>query len=605
MKKIILLTLLISVLVLFTGCNSPFITRDDFLARMDSIEQKIDSLALGQRKIAQLEDAVQELAFRINFVQAIEPTYAGYEELEALRAELQIIKNMLAESVIDSASSAAIVKTLYDKIDGVLTGSVENDIITREIDDLNRKVQALEYLNSSRYSELVQRISEVGSYDSSIDEAKYEELLQRIEEIKNTETVIVQQEPENTDGRYDELLQKIEELSARTDTSVVDSAKYDSLARRLAELEQTVGSSVIDAEVFNEFVSRIEEMDSRTRELASNLEAIEQQEKPEQREFVTMATFLGEISDIRSRLGAAAYETIEPTSYVSYIVKSGDNLWSIAQAYGVTVEQLKAMNTDVKNWDLIYRGDEIKIPLSLDNLMAKASIATHFGLNLGVDFLVDSIESNFGSYDYGYANPGMDLTVPPGSRITAFLPGKVILSERVNDLYGEMVVVDHGNNIKTVYARLGSRTVVKGDFVRVGDTIGLASDAKGNLHFEFWKADVPVNPADIMFENLGTFEVTMYTEWDDAKNPTSPSFKMTASGDFVKGYRTVAADPVVIPLGSIVYIPFFSSSPNKGFFVVEDTGSSIRGNKIDVYTHDFDIASNFKEDLLVYVVKKP
>ncbi|MBN2253100.1 MAG: metallopeptidase, partial [Kosmotogaceae bacterium] len=146
LKKVALLFLLVPVFLLFTGCNSPFITRDDFLARMDSIEKKIDSLAVGQRKIVQLEDAVQELAFRINFVQAIEPTYAGYEELEALRAELQIIKNMLAESVIDSASSAAIVKTLYDKIDGVLTGSVENDIITREIDDLNRKVQALESL---------------------------------------------------------------------------------------------------------------------------------------------------------------------------------------------------------------------------------------------------------------------------------------------------------------------------------------------------------------------------------------------------------------------------------------------------------------------------
>ncbi|WP_289059484.1 peptidoglycan DD-metalloendopeptidase family protein [uncultured Mesotoga sp.] len=605
MRKSALLLLLVLIMVFFTGCDFPFITRDDFTQRMDALEQKIDSLAAGQKKLAQLEDAVEELAFRINFVQAIEPTYAGYEELEAVRAELQIIKNMLAESVIDSASSAAIVKTLYDKIDGVLTSTVENNIITREIDDLNRKVQALESLNSSRYSELVQRISEIGTYDSSIDEAKYEELLQRIEEIKSAEVVVVQQESDEDDRRYEELVNKVEELAARTDISVLDSAKYDSLARRLAELEQTVGSSVIDSEVFNELVSRIDEMDSRTRELADNLQTIERQEEPEEKNFVTMATFLGEISDIRSRLGAAAYETIEPTSHVSYIVKSGDNLWSIAQAYGVTVEQLKAMNPEIKNWDLIYRGDEIKIPLSLDNLMAKASIATHFGLNLGVDFLVDSIESNFGSYDYGYANPGMDLTVPPGSRITAFLPGKVILSERVNDLYGEMVVVDHGNNMKTVYARLGSRMVMKGDFVRVGDTIGSASDAKGNLHFEFWKADVPVNPADIIFENVGTFEVTMYTEWDDAKNPTSPSFKMTASGDFVKGYRTVAADPVVIPLGSIVYIPFFSSSPNKGFFVVEDTGSSIKGNKIDVYTHDFDTASNFKEDLLVYVVKKP
>jgi 3D (Asp-Asp-Asp) domain-containing protein/LysM repeat protein len=596
-KKIILLVIASACLIIFTGCNSIFITRDDFLLRMDALEKKIDSLAMEQRRIVQLEDAIEELTFRFNFVQAIEPASIGYEEIEQLKYELRLIKNLLAESAIDSASSAAIVRTLYDKIDGVLGSSVQNNIVTKEIDDLNRKVQALETLNYSRYTELVERISEINSYDSSIDDTKYLELLTRLDEIESQPPVINIQETD--DGRYEELMAKIEELASRSDNTEIDNAKYESLLTRLSELERTVGSSVIDRELFNELVSRIDEMDARTRSLAENVQSENSDD------YVSMSTFLGEISDIRSRLGAAAYETIEPVSYISYIVKSGDNLSSIAKAYGITMDQLKEMNPEITNWNLIYRGDEIKIPLSLDNLMAKASLASHFGLNLGIEFLVDSIESNFGSYDYGYANPGIDLTVPVNSRITAFLPGKVILSERVNDLYGEMVVVDHGNNIKTVYARLGSRTVSKGDFVRVGDTIGIASEAKGNLHFEFWKSDVPVNPADIIFDNAGTFQVTMYTEWDDGKNPTSPSFKMTASGNYVKGYRTVATDPTVIPTGSIVYIPFFSSSPNKGFFVVEDTGSSIKGNKLDVYTHDFNIASNFKEELLVYVVKKP
>jgi 3D (Asp-Asp-Asp) domain-containing protein len=39
--------------------------------------------------------------------------------------------------------------------------------------------------------------------------------------------------------------------------------------------------------------------------------------------------------------------------------------------------------------------------------------------------------------------------------------------------------------------------------------------------------------------------------------------------------------------------------------VAEDTGSAIKGSKVDVYTHDFNIASSFREDLLVYVVKRP
>jgi 3D (Asp-Asp-Asp) domain-containing protein len=80
---------------------------------------------------------------------------------------------------------------------------------------------------------------------------------------------------------------------------------------------------------------------------------------------------------------------------------------------------------------------------------------------------------------------------------------------------------------------------------------------------------------------------------------------MGASGNYVKGYRTISADPDYLPIGSIIYVPFFANSPNNGFFVVEDTGSAVIGKRIDIYTHDFDIAKNFKEELIVYLVNKP
>ena len=218
--------------------------------------------------------------------------------------------------------------------------------------------------------------------------------------------------------------------------------------------------------------------------------------------------------------------------------------------------------------------------------------------------MIDSIESTFGSYDHGYANPGMDFSIPPGTIIKSFLPGKVVLSKNWNDAYGETVVIDSGNGIRTWFSRLETRLVFEGEFVSPGDSIGISSQEKGNLHFEIWKENVPINPADVIFENLGTFEVTMYTEWDDGKNPTSPAFKLGSSGNYVKSYRTIAADTSVIPAGAVVFIPFFNSSPNRGFFVVEDTGSSVKGKRIDIYNHDIEIASKFHEELLVYVVKE-
>ncbi len=51
----------------------------------------------------------------------------------------------------------------------------------------------------------------------------------------------------------------------------------------------------------------------------------------------------------------------------------------------------------------------------------------------------------------------------------------------------------------------------------------------------------------------------------------------TATGTWPQAGRTIAADPNVIPLGSVIYIEGF------GRRVVEDTGGVIKGNSIDIF----------------------
>ncbi|AIC99512.1 stationary phase survival protein SpsC [Bacillus sp. SA116] len=86
------------------------------------------------------------------------------------------------------------------------------------------------------------------------------------------------------------------------------------------------------------------------------------------------------------------------------------------------------------------------------------------------------------------------------------------------------------------------------------------------------------------------------------KNPGDPLYGLTYSGVKVKRdlYSTVAADPSVFPIGTILFIP------NYGLGVVADTGSAIKGNRLDLYFETVkDVYNEWgKKTLDVYVIKK-
>lgn len=68
------------------------------------------------------------------------------------------------------------------------------------------------------------------------------------------------------------------------------------------------------------------------------------------------------------------------------------------------------------------------------------------------------------------------------------------------------------------------------------------------------------------------------------KSPGHPAYGVTYSGVKVRRAQmsTIAADISVFPLGTIMYIPDY------GYGIVADTGSKIKGNKIDLYFDTID-----------------
>ncbi|KNY26247.1 3D domain-containing protein [Pseudobacteroides cellulosolvens] len=68
------------------------------------------------------------------------------------------------------------------------------------------------------------------------------------------------------------------------------------------------------------------------------------------------------------------------------------------------------------------------------------------------------------------------------------------------------------------------------------------------------------------------------------KSPSHPAYGITKTGTRVTIGRTIAVDPTVIPLRSKLYIEFPDAYKNlNGVYIAEDTGSKIKGNKIDIF----------------------
>jgi spore coat assembly protein SafA len=59
--------------------------------------------------------------------------------------------------------------------------------------------------------------------------------------------------------------------------------------------------------------------------------------------------------------GTASNSEESAESVVWYTVKKGDTLWGIAKKYGVTLQSLIAANPQIKNPNLIYTGNQVRI----------------------------------------------------------------------------------------------------------------------------------------------------------------------------------------------------------------------------------------------------
>lgn len=110
------------------------------------------------------------------------------------------------------------------------------------------------------------------------------------------------------------------------------------------------------------------------------------------------------------------------------------------------------------------------------------------------------IISHFGDVNDGVSNDGINIKAPKGKSVSAAVEGDVIYAgNKLDEEYGNVVIIQHNNGLITSYAHLDKINVKKGAHVHGGDIIGAVGSTgdvdEPQLYFEIMKNKKPVNPA--------------------------------------------------------------------------------------------------------------
>ncbi len=92
---------------------------------------------------------------------------------------------------------------------------------------------------------------------------------------------------------------------------------------------------------------------------------------------------------------------------------------------------------------------------------------------------------------------GLDIRAEKGTQVRAPAAGTVVFAGPQQE-YGNTVVLDHGNDLRTVYGHLSQMVVKPGDRVERGVLLGLSGNtgrsSGPHLHYEILVKGQPVNP---------------------------------------------------------------------------------------------------------------
>ncbi|MEY2943573.1 MAG: hypothetical protein RLY97_1587 [Pseudomonadota bacterium] len=204
-----------------------------------------------------------------------------------------------------------------------------------------------------------------------------------------------------------------------------------------------------------------------------------------------------------------------------HIVKAGETGFDIAYTYGIPFNAIAVAN-GIDRKSIIKVGQDLLIP----TILAPAPEATPKSKaetpekpvktapkpdktppqtvskpENDHDFfwpVEGKVRRGFTSHASDDFHDGIDIPAPLGTAVRATLDGTVLFAGYEPKSFGNLVIIDHGNGWKSVYAFLSKLTVKLGDKVKRRERVGLIGHSgkatRDELHFELRKDNKPTDP---------------------------------------------------------------------------------------------------------------
>ena len=210
---------------------------------------------------------------------------------------------------------------------------------------------------------------------------------------------------------------------------------------------------------------------------------------------------VNDIGNVR-QLAAGQKLKIPSIDGIIYTVKKGDSLSSITEKYKISMEQLLDVNELTS--ETLTAGQQLFLPgAAMDATSLRNAMGELFRLPISAQFRWTS--------PYGYRidpisgvksfHTGTDMACPTGTPILAAMSGKVVKTGQTR-VYGNYVILDHGNGYQTVYMHMSKIIASTGQWVSQGTRIGLVGSTGystgPHLHFTVYKNGKLIDPMTVL-----------------------------------------------------------------------------------------------------------